>query len=659
MCQFLVESMTDLQSKGYIEHASEFSAESGHEWYLPYFVTSQVKKRIVYDGKSEWQGRCVNDVLMSGPDLLNPLVHVLTRFRRGKFGLMADITKCFFQIALPESQRDLFRILWFENDNIDTGKIVPYRFCVHPWGIKSSPYIACLAFKKMIEQNPSNASELTLSSVSENMYMDDFIFSVDSLEDAQMITNESIALFRGRGFNLVKWSANKEALSVMSNLDSELLAPSIREIDLEVDNVALPSAKTVGCVWVTESDELRIQCSLKPLSKYTRRTMLSQLGQNFDPLGFGAPFFVRARLILQQLAKEKFDWDTEVPQEFVKQWNSWLRALELLKDYSLPRWYFSDSSFCQVSDDVQYQLHAFSDASNQVFSSVVYLRRLVNGVPCVAFVLGKCTIVLTNQSSWAIARKELVAALATAKLLKVAFDALKLPDCSKYFWCDSRSVLQWIKNPDLRVNKFIARRVDHILLLSDETDWRFCPTKINAADVGSRPDLIVKADSRHLWLNGPSFLCQNVEVPVPELQDDVVVVAHKLNSFTAGRDEFDELIARAPSLYVLSKRVAYLTAFVDFVHCRAKKCPFIKPVLNAAYLDRALDSIVKIVKNKVYGEAIMVMREKLPDALEGLIKRRSVGIVSDEEKVHLKELRSLENTDLVLIKTVEFELKAA
>ena len=95
LCQFLVESMTDLQSKGYIEDASDFSAESGREWYLPYFVTSQVKKRIVYDGKSEWQGRCVNDVLMSGPDLLNPLVHVLTRFRRGKFGLMADVTKCF------------------------------------------------------------------------------------------------------------------------------------------------------------------------------------------------------------------------------------------------------------------------------------------------------------------------------------------------------------------------------------------------------------------------------------------------------------------------------------------------------------------------------------------------------------------------------------
>ena len=37
----------------------------------------------------------------------------------------------------------------------------------------------------------------------------------------------------------------------------------------------------------------------------------------------------------------------------------------------------------------------------------------------------------------------------------------------------------------------------------------------------------------------------------------------------------------------------------------------------------------------------MVMRQKTPDALKELIKRRSVGVVSQEEKLHLKELRSL------------------
>ena len=130
-------------------------------------------------------------------------------------------------------------------------------------------------------------------------------FSADSFDDAQLIANEAIALFRSRGFELAKWSANKESVNVLVGMDSKLLGPSIREVDLETNIVAMPSAKTLGCVWVTESDKLRIQCSLKPLKKYTRRSMFSQLGQNFDPLEFGTPFFLKARLILQQLAIKK------------------------------------------------------------------------------------------------------------------------------------------------------------------------------------------------------------------------------------------------------------------------------------------------------------------------------------------------------------------
>ena len=66
-------------------------------------------------------------------------------------------------------------------------------------------------------------------------------------------------------------------MNVLVGMDSELLAPAIREVDLETNSVAKPSAKTLGYVWVTESDELRIQFSLKPLTKYTRRSMLNQL----------------------------------------------------------------------------------------------------------------------------------------------------------------------------------------------------------------------------------------------------------------------------------------------------------------------------------------------------------------------------------------------
>ena len=58
---------------------------------------------------------------------------------------------------------------------------------------------------------------------------------------------ESIDLFKSSGFNLVKWSSNKQAMSILSDMSIELLAPGVRELNLEVDdNVVLPSAKNSG-----------------------------------------------------------------------------------------------------------------------------------------------------------------------------------------------------------------------------------------------------------------------------------------------------------------------------------------------------------------------------------------------------------------------------
>ena len=72
----------------------------------------------------------------------NQLSHISAGFRVGKFAFMADITKCFFQVNLTENQRDLFRLLWFENNDIERGKIIPFQFRYHPWGTKSSSFVA-------------------------------------------------------------------------------------------------------------------------------------------------------------------------------------------------------------------------------------------------------------------------------------------------------------------------------------------------------------------------------------------------------------------------------------------------------------------------------------------------------------------------------------
>ena len=66
--------------------------------------------------------------------------------------------------------------MWYKNDDGHNGELVSFRFCMYPWRIKSSRYIACSAIKKMVEQNPCKASDLKLGTVSKNIYVDDFIF---------------------------------------------------------------------------------------------------------------------------------------------------------------------------------------------------------------------------------------------------------------------------------------------------------------------------------------------------------------------------------------------------------------------------------------------------------------------------------------------------
>ena len=643
---FLAESFCDLQDLSYIEPVVDSNGvDESVVWYLPYFVTSQAKKRIVYDGRADLNGVCINDFIETGPDLLNSLADILARFRLGNFGMMADLTKCFFQIGLPENQRDLFRIFWFENNDVENGKMVKFRFTRHPWGVKSSPFIASFAIQKTLEDNATGASELTRNTIRKNIYMDDVIFGVDSLEEARTIAHEAIELFDSHGFKLVKWSANKDTLSVLAELDKEVLLSSMRDLDLSIEHGDdLPNTKALGCVWETGEDRLRIVSSLTPLSNYTRRSMLSQLGKSFDPLGIFSPFFVKARLKLQRLVVQKYDWDDVVSEAIVKEWKAWFQLLESLLSYPVPRYYFEGSIPVSPTDQVIYQLHGFADASNCAYGLVVYLRRVVNGVATVSIVFGRGKVVLKHQESWPIARKELVAAVTTVELLKQAFEALALPNCKHYFWSDSRNVLQWIRNKELRLDRFISRRIEKILVLSESDSWRYCPTNVNPADVASRQDGVKEPEARELWLEGPKFLKQDREIPVCEgpsvSVNRVACSGEDKELYVPEEGPLDKVIECAPSLYVLNKRVAYLSAFVEYLCCKVKCQEFVRPKFDPDDLNKAMHKIVGFVQKKYYGQALSLLKSGSPEELSKAIDRCSAR-VPNQNKHWIKELRCL------------------
>jgi len=62
-------------------------------------------------------------------------------------------------------------------------------------GVNSSPYVALLALKSLVSENPTNVLQLTLQVIESCRYMDNILLASDSLSDLEMIAKESVDLF--------------------------------------------------------------------------------------------------------------------------------------------------------------------------------------------------------------------------------------------------------------------------------------------------------------------------------------------------------------------------------------------------------------------------------------------------------------------------------
>ena len=196
----------------WIEPVEDFSSCVDLTWYLPFFVTKSAKLRLVYNGVAAVQGRSSNQAVFTDENLLNNLVEVLIRFRLHKFACVTDLSKCVFQSFILLSQRYLVWLVWLKDNDVKTGDIRVHRFTRHILGINSSLFVALFAIKRLVEENPVNASSLTLKAVELCRYMDGVSLANNSSENLNHIVKKEVKLFNNRGFKLRIWE-----LSVMQN----------------------------------------------------------------------------------------------------------------------------------------------------------------------------------------------------------------------------------------------------------------------------------------------------------------------------------------------------------------------------------------------------------------------------------------------------------
>jgi len=141
------------------------------------------KMRIVYDCSSRADTRTpsLNDCLEIGLPLQPLLFDILLRNQMRKHCVTGDIQKTFLQIQVHKQDRDVQRVLWY--DNLTDRNIAEYRFTRVIFGATSSPYILGATLQKHIK-GYGQTFKATVQVLLEDTYVDDIQGGGDAEEDA-------------------------------------------------------------------------------------------------------------------------------------------------------------------------------------------------------------------------------------------------------------------------------------------------------------------------------------------------------------------------------------------------------------------------------------------------------------------------------------------
>lgn len=98
------------------------------------------KIRVVFDAAAKYNGVCLNDLILSGPDSSCTLLGVLLRGRVAKVAVLSDICAMFNNCGVILEDCDSLRFLWYD----ESGEVCDYQMNVHVFGAADSRVVPTL-----------------------------------------------------------------------------------------------------------------------------------------------------------------------------------------------------------------------------------------------------------------------------------------------------------------------------------------------------------------------------------------------------------------------------------------------------------------------------------------------------------------------------------
>ena len=477
--------------------------------YLPHHAVYKesltTPVRPVFDASAKNnRSPSLNDCLYKGPNLLELIPSVLLRFRENKIGVTADIRKAFQMIEVAANDRNYLRFLWWEDPHCK--KLKTYRHKRVVFGVNCSPFLLGAVIEHHLNQNKVRFTDLFIIQLQQSLYVDNCVTSVSNVEDYENFKQKATELMAEAKMELRQWECTE-------NENSEV--------------ESYPFTSVLGLKWNKKSDTLRCDVTPSKLpTKITKRVILSEVQKIFDPMGFICPVLLEPKMLLQRTWKNKEGWDEEQPEEVRQEFINWYEHISCLNEIEIPR--MATGGTCSREN---WQLHTFSDASQDAYAACTFLRTEYNNMVSVQLLQAKARVAPLKKAT--IPRLELLGCLIAARLGDSVKKALALENIPTYYWSDSTTALAWIRRND-EWGTFVGNRVKEICNLTEVTNWKHVPGILNPADLpsrGCRPKELV--GSR--WWEGPEWLRapQDQWITANEEVDEMVVAQEKKKNPTA------------------------------------------------------------------------------------------------------------------------------
>ena len=239
-------------------NAEEAAQHSKRVWYPPHFGVTIPNKpgklRMVFDTAARSNGMSLNDALLPGPDLLNPLTNVLFKFRQHRIAYAGDIRQTFHQVLIRCEDQPAQRFLWRAGNKSNEPEV--YQMRAMTFGAVCSPASAQYVMRRNAEDFAQQYPD-TVKAVSDNHYMDDYLDSSPTTDSAISKAHSVIDIHRAGGFEIRGWVSSSP--KVLDAIPEELRSSNA----LRIDDVESPSEKTLGLTWQPRLDTFTFAVSTR------------------------------------------------------------------------------------------------------------------------------------------------------------------------------------------------------------------------------------------------------------------------------------------------------------------------------------------------------------------------------------------------------------